>query len=113
MPNIEVINEMPLTMAEMKEHLQVIEKRDKELNARAKKVKTYLDHFTKVKKDKINEIKKQLETLNITRLKDRHIEKIIDLLPEDLTSMRAIFTGENVTLKQEDLQKILDIVKKA
>jgi len=111
MSNIELVNEKPLTMAEMKVHLESIQKRDKELGMRAKKVKDHLDHFTKINEKKSSELKKNLEELNISRLKDRHIVKLIDLLPEDLTSIRAIFAGENVTLKQEDLQKILDIVK--
>lgn len=98
-------------MAEIKSHLEDIQKRDKELGMRAKKVKEHLDHFVKINEKKAAELKKKLEELNIARLRDRHIVKIIDILPEDLTSIRAIFTGENVTLKQEDLQKILDIVK--
>lgn len=111
MSSIEVIEEKPLTLAEMREKLVEVQKRDKELNLRAKKTKEYLDHFAGLKLKKIEEIKKKLEGLKISRLKERHIVKLIDILPKDLGSLRLIFSGENVTLKQEDLTKILNILK--
>lgn len=109
MGEIEVIEEKPLALAEVKEKLEKVEKRDKEMTARAEKVKTYLNKFTG--KEKIDELRKKLEGLNISRLKPRHINKIIDLMPEDSGSLRAVFAGENITLKQEDLNRILECLK--
>lgn len=112
MAEIKIINEIPLTLAEMKEHLANIEKRDKELNFRTNKTKEYLDIFTKLNKKQADELKQKIIALNIPRLKDRHIVKILDILPEeDLDSLKILFTGENITIKQEDLQRIFDIVK--
>ena len=33
-------------------------------------------------------------------------------MPKDIDSLKIILTGENLTLKQEDLEKIASIVKK-
>lgn len=111
MPDLKIHEERPVTMAEMKEHLENIEKRDKELNLRAKKTKEYLDQFVKIKFKKVEEVKKKIEGLNIGRLKEKHITKVIDLKPNDVGELRSIFSDENITLKQEDLEKIIEALK--
>ena len=110
MAEFEVVNEVPITMAQMKKKLEEIKKRDKELNFRAKKVEEYLDQFlTKDKKQE--DLRKKITDLNISRLRDRQITKILDLMPKDIESLKIIFSGDNVTIKQEDLEKILQAVK--
>ena len=94
----------------MKGNIDAMKKRDKELNFRAKKVEEYLNNVTKTKTYK--ELKKELESAGITRLKEKHITLIINILPTDIDSLRTILSGENLTLKQEDLDKIMKIVKK-
>jgi len=112
MPDIELISEKPLSLEEMKRDLGDIKKRDKELNFRAKKTEEYLNIVTKTKCKKPEELKKDLEALDILRLKQKHIAKLIDTLPQDLDSIRMIFSGEPLTLKQEDLPKIIEVIKK-
>ena len=97
-------------MSELKDKLEEIKKRDKELTFRGQKVDDYLKKVSRFKKYK--EIQKELEKLDIPRLKEHHIVKIIDVLPKDLDSLRTMLVGENLTLKQEDLTKIVDVVKK-
>jgi len=107
---MEIINQKPINTSELKEKLEEIKKRDKELTFRGQKVDEYLKKVSKFKKHK--ELKEELAKLDIPRLKERHIVKIIDILPKDIDSLRAILVGENLTLKQEDLTKIVDVVKK-
>ena len=40
-----ILNEEPMSMAELKEELDKIKKRDKELNFRANRTEEYLQHF--------------------------------------------------------------------
>lgn len=110
MGEITVISEKPLTMAELKEKLAKIEKRDKELNFRANKTKEYLANFT-AKEKNIAALKKRLETLEIARMKERHIAKLIDLNPKDADSIKVILSGESLTLKEEDYAKIVDALQ--
>ncbi len=112
MTSIEVLSEVPITLGEVNERLNSIEKRDKELNEVATKAKAYAEHFVKLDKKKTKELKKELEDLNIPRLKDRHYVKLIDMLPEYIDSLRTVFVGETVTVKQEDLNRILEVIKK-
>lgn len=111
MPEITVINEVPITMLEMKKKLDGIEKRDKELNFRAKKVKEYLDIFVTKENKKNDELKKKIMALNISRLRERHITKILDIMPNDIDSLKILFSGDNITIKQEDLDNILKVIQ--
>lgn len=111
MGRIEIIEEKALTLTEAKEILSKIEKRDKELPTRTLKTKEYLNKFAKLTKKQIKELKEKLLKLNILRLKEKTITKLIDIQPKDIDSLRTILTAENLTLKQEDLQKIVECLK--
>ncbi len=105
-----VLEERPLTLAEVKELLRKLEERDKELDVRANKVKQYLNNLDILPYDKAIQLRKELEELKLPRVRTYHIVKIVDLLPEDNDDLRVIFYGE-VTDK-EIFDKILEIVKK-
>lgn len=110
MAEIKIISENPLTLVEVKEKISKINERDKELGFRLNKSKEYVDTFTKLKPKEVEELKKKLTELNIPRLRDRHIVKIIDIYPTDMDSLKTVFAGEPVTIKQEELKKILDTI---
>lgn len=110
MSEVTVISEKPLTMAELKEKLAKIEKRDKELGFRANKTKEYLGNFA-LKEKNVAAIKKKMEALEIPRMKDRHIAKLIDMNPKDADSIKVILSGESLTLKEEDYAKIVDALQ--
>ena len=111
MPEIQLVKEEPLTLSELKSKLDQIKKRDKELSFRANKTHEYLTVFASMQEKKSQELKKKLQDLNISRLKDKHIAKIIDLYPKNSDDLKVILSGENLTLKQEDLQRILECLK--
>lgn len=110
MPNITIIEEKPLTLIEFKEKLVDIEKRDKEISMKAQKTKDYLTAYAS-KTKKVADARKSLQDLQISRLKERHIIKLIDLSPKNIDEIRSIFSGENLTVKQEDLNRILEALK--
>ena len=110
MAEIEILQETPLTMRELQEKLNEVKKRDKDLSFRSKKTSEYLAVFTE-KKPK-EDLKKALIDLGIPRLKDRHIVKIADVNPKDIESLKTLIVGENLTLKQEDLKRILECLTK-
>ena len=111
MVNVDIINESPVTMAELKEKIEDIKKRDKELKPRTLKTHEYLERFVSIKGKDAVKIKEQLLKLQISRIKERHIAKIIDIMPKDIETLKLKFVGENVTLKQDDLEKILEALK--
>ena len=112
MSDIEVIEETPISLLELKEKLEVVKKRDKELNFRGNKTEDYLNALSKMHSKKAEELNKELASLDISRLKERQLKKIVDVQPKDIDSLRSILSGENLTLKTEDLDKIVATVKK-
>jgi len=106
-----VLNQEPITMAELKEELSVIKKRDKELNFRANKAEDYLNKFVQLDAKKAQELKKKLEGLKISRLKPEMIIKIIDLLPGTVEELKTILQGYVISVGKEDAKKIVKTVK--
>jgi len=112
MPEISIKEEMPLSLAEVKDFLDSKKKDKKELNFRENKSLEYINSFSVLKKDKAESLKKELNELEMARLKEKQIVKIVDLLPKNVDDLKIILSGEDITLKAEDLNKIVETVKK-
>ncbi|MBI4448006.1 hypothetical protein HY643_03420 [Candidatus Woesearchaeota archaeon] len=112
MVEVKMLNEKGLSHNEVMDKLKYVEKRDGKLNFRAEKTKGYLNLFTKLKSKEANDLKKELEGLDIPRLRDKQIVKLVDLLPQDMDSLKVVLSGEALNLKAEDLKKIIDVTKK-
>ena len=106
----EIIKEQPINMADLKERLEEIKKRDKELSYRSTKTEEYLNQFVTLSSKKAEELKSKLEALKITRLKEEFIVKIIDTMPRTLDEMRTLLQGYVVSINQEDMKKVVDVV---
>src|SRR3989344_2807048 len=102
MPEIKIMKEEPLTLVEVNAMLDKIKKRDKELTERATKAQEYINKITKKSEKEIKEIKTKLEKAEVTRLKQKYITKIIDIMPRDMDSLKTLFASEPITLKQEE-----------
>jgi len=107
----EIISEKPITLTELKQEIDNIKKRDKELNFRVGKTEEYLSHFITLSKAKEDELIKKLEKLNVPRLKDAHITKIVDILPKTVDELKIILQGYTITVNNDNLKKIVDVVK--
>jgi|SRR3989344_888123 len=111
MAQIEVLQEKPLSLVDLQEVLKKVKNRDKELNAKSLKVSEYISKFNKLNLKEKQDIEEKIKGLEINRLSDKHIAKIIDIYPEDSDSLKLILAGDNLTLKQEDIKKILECLK--
>jgi DNA-directed RNA polymerase subunit F len=92
---------------------EVLEKKekDKELGYEQKNAVEHLKKFSKVQQKKAEEMKAELST--ITKLREKHVINIINLLPKDKEDLAVIFANENIELSDEEKKKITDIVKSA
>ncbi len=111
MPSSIVLEERPISLAELKATLERIEKRDTKLGFRSTKTKEYLKKFSKLEEKKADELIQKIRALDIPRIKDRQIIKIIDLLPAELDEIRMIFSNETTSISPENMQQILNVVK--
>jgi len=107
----EIISEKPITLTELKQEIDKIKKRDKELNFRVGKTEEYLSHFITLSKAKEEELIKKLEKLNVPRLRDIHITKIVDILPKTVDELKIILQGYTLTVNNDNLKKIVDALK--
>ena len=99
-------------MVELKGKIESMKKRDKGLSVRSTKTYDYINKFLKNEK-KVNDLKEKLENIDISRLKEKQINKLIDIMPGDIDELKAVLSGENLTLKQDDLNKIVEAIKNA
>ncbi len=106
----EILEKKPITIAEVKDNLKKIQKRDEELNFRGGKTIDHVNEVPTISLSKTKELHKKIETLEIPRLKDIHIVKIIDTMPESHEHLKVILSGYNATITKENMQKIIDVV---
>ncbi len=108
MTTANILSERSISMAEVKEDLEKIKKRDKELNFRANKTEEYLNQFVTIKKTE--ELIKKLGALNIPRVKDQHINKIVDTLPKTVKDLKVVLQNYTLTVNNENMKKIVDAI---
>ncbi|MEI6058370.1 MAG: hypothetical protein WCP89_01225 [archaeon] len=92
----------PLTLAEVSE---LVGESDKE-----EELKKFIKKFTKMKPEDAKKMRKELLDLDLIKLKDDYIVKIVDFMPDDSVDLSKILEG--VSLDQEEVTKILNVVKK-
>ena len=110
MSTLSIIEETPVTMVQLKEDLKKIKKRDEELNFRANKTEEYLNAFVTMKKNDAAEFSKKLHDLEIPRLKEEHMVKIVDIVPNSVEELKAIMSGYTITISADNAKKIVDVV---
>ncbi len=102
-----IIKEEPMSLFEVKAALEKVKARDKELGFRAIKTEDYLNQFVKLSEKQAAEVEKKISSLDIPRLKDIQIKKIVSMLPKTLEELRVVLQGYTLTLKDDALNKIM------
>jgi DNA-directed RNA polymerase subunit F len=108
---VTAISEEPISIYDLKKTLADIKQRDGELGFRGTKTEEYLINFAKLDAKKVEDLKKKLEELNIPRLKQEHICKLADVLPGDVEDIKLVLASYSVTITNENLAKIADVIK--
>jgi DNA-directed RNA polymerase subunit F len=96
-------NNTPLSMVEVIEYI----KKDKENNA---ELVGFMKRFLEIDLKKAKELKKEIEKLELMKVKEESIIKIIDLMPNSAEDLNKIFV--DVSLDEDETKKILDTIKK-
>ncbi len=105
-----IIEQRPISITELKAEIEKIKKREKEPSIRITKVEDYLNSFTQLTAAKEKELTEQLKKLEIPRLRDEHVVKIVDLLPKTSEDLKMILQGYVISVSNENLKKIVDTV---
>lgn len=75
-----------------------------------KEIKAFIKKFVKIEEKDAKKLREELLKLDSIRIKDEHITKIIDVMPEDAEDITKIFIDTN--LNKEEVEGILQLVKK-
>lgn len=96
-----ILNSKPLSIVESAEYVKKGDERH---------IHEYFKNFTKLDIEKAREIKSSLSALNNPKIKESHIVKVIDVVPQSVEEVHKIFV--DVSLSEEEANTILNIVKK-
>ncbi|MBI2666460.1 hypothetical protein HYX13_02515 [Candidatus Woesearchaeota archaeon] len=106
------IEEKSLSLADVKEHLQQMEKRDPQLNRLTQKCKEYLESFDQLPSlEKKQALQKKLTSLDLTRLKPEHMMKICDFLPQTANDLKIVLQAYPLSMPKKDQDAIVEAVK--
>jgi DNA-directed RNA polymerase subunit F len=108
MADVKIISEMPMNLYQLQEELKQLKKRDKELNFRASKTEDYLNSMTQLKEHE--NLYKKLTALEIPRLREQHVHKIVELLPTTVQDLKVVLQGYTLNISQDNLKKIASVV---
>lgn len=110
MSNYDIIDKKPISLSEIN---KVISSKDEEERTyRENKTNDYLKNFTKLDYDKFLEAKKELESLEMNKLEEEDIIKVLDLMPENGTELRAIVSNAGTIIVDDEAKQVLDILNK-
>ena len=107
----EVIKSTPITLAEVRSELEQIQKRDTELTFRGNKTLEHVAQCTSLSAKKAKELKEKLAGLDVARLKDVHIGKLIDVMPGSIEEIRMVLQDYTIQLKEDVVKKIAETIK--
>lgn len=95
-------NRTPLSIAEVKEMIE-------DSGENVSDLKGFLNKFESIDAESSKKLQEGLRELEIMKMKDEHIIKIADLLPETKEDVNKIFT--DVGLDEDETNKILEKIK--
>ena len=108
MADMQIISETPINTHQLRKEIEKIKKRDNELNFRAARTEEYLNQITANKN--LDELFDKIAKLNIPRLKEHQIHKIINVAPANVNELKAVLQGYPITINNESIKKIADTI---
>jgi len=105
-----IITESPTNGSELKQYLEKIQEKDKELSFRAQRALEHLQSITTLGPKKAKELEQALTKLSVPRMKEQHVNKIIDVLPATTDDVKTALQGYALTVTNDNCKKIADTV---
>ena len=102
-------NERFVSIVEVKNILKKIQKERGELTYEQKTALKHAEAFARLSLTQTKKLIKELME-EVEKLEEKHAYKIADLLPTHEDDVKVIFAKERVSLDDEDIKKILEIV---
>jgi DNA-directed RNA polymerase subunit F len=75
-----------------------------------KELKSFIKKYVKLDEKEAKKMREELQKLDLIKLKEENIIKIIDFMPKDASDLMKVLP--EASLDQEEINKILEIVSK-
>ena len=111
MANYEIVNKKPTHSSKIIENLNS-KLEERELTYREEKVLEYLKKFNKLSSSNFEKALQELKDLNIARIEEAQLIKILEIMPKNGTELRSIISHGGVIVVDETVEQILSILKK-
>ena len=111
MANPKVLSSEPLSLTDVKQAVETIEARNPELGLLTQKTKEYCDAFCTLTMEQKDAVLEGLRSLEITRLRDEHLYKLIDFMPTTEDELRTVMQSYPITLSKTDKTNIIAKIK--
>jgi DNA-directed RNA polymerase subunit F len=105
-----ILSESPTNASNVKKMLEDIQSHDKELTFRAQRTLEHLESVNVIAPKKAKELEQALAKLEIPRMKEQHIHKLIDVLPKSQDDVKLMLQGYALTVTNENCKKIADAI---
>jgi DNA-directed RNA polymerase subunit F len=105
-----ILSESPTNGSEVKQILEKIQEHDKELSFRSQRTLEHLQAVKTLGLKKSKELEEALGKLDIPRMKEQHVHKLIDALPATAEDVKIILQGYALTVTNENCKKIADAI---
>jgi DNA-directed RNA polymerase subunit F len=106
----ELLEKTPMNLSEVKAALEKIRETESELNFRAQKTEEYAQDFAKLKLADANELFAKLKALEVPRLREQHLHKLIDVMPVSEKHVKLVLGTYNVSPTAENCKKLADLL---
>ncbi len=106
-----IVSEKPVTAVEVRHELAKMKEKLGGLSSRAIRTENYLNETASLEPKKAKELFEKISKLNIPRLKEQHICKIVDIMPATENELKAVLQGYVVTVSADSIKKIAAVVK--
>lgn len=83
-----------------------------ELNFRANKTLEYLQQVPTIKTKDGKKLVEELQKLEIPRMKELHIHKLVDTQPATMEELKSVLSAYTLTVSKENLEKIHEVLSK-
>ncbi len=108
--HFEITDEKFVTLNTVK---KVLGKRKKsEMTYEQKMAYENAKNFSKLSDKNVNALHEELMNLEMRKLTDKLIIKIIDIVPETIDDLKVIFKLSKISFKKNELDNVFEIVKK-
>lgn len=107
----QILDEKSVSIPEVKKILDTLKEKG-ELRYEQRLALNYVENFAKIGVEDAAKLSEELTSLNIPRIKEEHIAKIVDILPRNYAELNILLAKDKISLKKDIQNKIIEVIDK-